>query len=353
MRFQEWCSKSSVRVTIIAGDVHCAAVAQLRTQENLTKKTKHVYEIPPLKDEKLMYNIISSAIGNIPPPKVVLKLFQWSSSRHPVLNVKGTTEGLVHIFQHDVDGKRNRKGHRKIMARRNWCEVDEIVPQSWVEREESGDLIVAEEVACPEIAVFRLRFEPPKNNPEIGVGVYHVSIPRLVVGEKAEKMPGLVKMAEERKEMGVGVAEMDEQIADKSKNNDHPQNQSNDHPETRKSETEESGKAQASTGALNALSTPSLFSHPEDSHPKAPKRIDAVNAMNEASDGIPLERQSPNEWPKSDDHATMHPFASDFEEPHGVNVKGKGVDGPSHGGVEMYVEMRQRADQVPGAVEHS
>ncbi|KAI8825295.1 uncharacterized protein EV422DRAFT_492493, partial [Fimicolochytrium jonesii] len=120
-RFQKFSQERSIRVTMIAGDVHCAAVAQLRTQGEFNKETKHTYEVPPLQDYRLMYNIVSSAIGNQPPPKVVLKLFQWSSSRRPVKNVKNTTEGLVHVFQHDVDGKRNKKGHRKIMARRNWC----------------------------------------------------------------------------------------------------------------------------------------------------------------------------------------------------------------------------------------
>ncbi|KAI8998013.1 hypothetical protein BC832DRAFT_535157, partial [Gaertneriomyces semiglobifer] len=126
-RFQAFAEKSSIRVTMIAGDVHCACIAQLRSQSNLTRKTKHVYEMEPLKDHRLMYNIVSSAIGNLPPPKIVLKLFQFSSSRRPLKNVVHTTEGLEHIFQHDLDGKRNKKGHRKIMARRNWCEVDEII----------------------------------------------------------------------------------------------------------------------------------------------------------------------------------------------------------------------------------
>ncbi|KND02618.1 uncharacterized protein SPPG_08950 [Spizellomyces punctatus DAOM BR117] len=272
---------------------------KFRTQANLKRDTKHVYEIPPLQDPRLMYNIVSSAIGNIPPPKIVLKLFQWSSSRKPVLNVPNTTEGLVHIFQHDVDGHPNKKGHRKIMARRNWCEIDEVVPASWITRQESGDPVVDEKIATPELAVFRLRFEPPKHRQHIGIGVYHVSIPRLVVGEKEKELPGLIEMAEKNKEMGVGVAEMDEKVAD---------------------EAETGGQAGQNTSAPpveSMLSTPSLFSHPE---PSAASKSAGTDG-NAEGDGIPLQRQQPNEWPTQEyEPGTLpqHPFG--YEE----DAKGKG-----------------------------
>ncbi|TPX64988.1 hypothetical protein SpCBS45565_g05482 [Spizellomyces sp. 'palustris'] len=298
LRFQDFCEKRSIRVTIIAGDVHCAAIAQFRTQTNLKRDTKHVYEVPPLQDARLMYNIISSAIGNIPPPKIVLKFFQWSSSRKPVLNVPNTTEGLVHIFQHDVDGHPNKKGHRKIMARRNWCEIDEVVPASWITRQESGDPVVDDKVATPEIAVFRLRFEPPKHREHIGIGIYHVSIPRLVVGEKEKELPGLIEMAENNKEMGVGVAEMDEKVAD---------------------EAETGGQNTSAPPVESMLSTPSLFSHPE---PSAASRSTGTDGHPEG-DGIPLQRQKPNEWPvqsyESGD-VPQHPFG--YEE----DTKGKGKE---------------------------
>ncbi|KAI9103034.1 hypothetical protein DFS34DRAFT_607235 [Phlyctochytrium arcticum] len=313
VRFQEFCAKRSIRVTIIAGDVHCAAVAQLRTQTKITKQSKHQYEVPPLQDPKLMYNIVSSAIGNIPPPVPVLKLFQWSSSRRPVRNVPNTTEGLVHIFQHDVTGKRNKKGHRKIMARRNWCEVDEVVPAAWIQRLETGDPATSRDMATPELAIFRLRFEPPKEKPEVGVGVYTVSIPRLVVGDKAAAHPELVKMAKEAKSVGVGDAEMDEKIADEDEVAVHNDSKHRSASPTHDQIPSPQQQAQRQHAPLQndsnvAGSHPSLLSHPEN---------DTV------SSGVP--RQHPNEWPVAPvlPVIDVHPFGlGDAEELVEVREKG-------------------------------
>ncbi|TPX58986.1 hypothetical protein PhCBS80983_g02761 [Powellomyces hirtus] len=286
-RFQDFCKQRSIRVTIIAGDVHCAAVAQLRTQGDFDRASKHVYEVPPLQDHRLMYNIVSSAIGNVPPPKIVLKMFQWSSSRRPVKNVKQTTEGLVHVFQHDVDGKRNKKGHRKIMARRNWCEVDEIVPRYLIEaptddkgNEVQDDVVNRKGVVrtTPELSIFRLRFEPPKNKPEVKIGVYHVSIPRLVVGEKAEDHPEIVKLAEERKNLGVGLAEMDERVADCD--------------EVEKTEG-------ASTEGNKEPISEELKEKTFGEHVHNPGQTSNETRAESPSSGAPLTRQEPNEWPGS------------------------------------------------------
>lgn len=61
-RFQALASEFSVRVTILGGDVHLAAVGRFYSNPKLG--------IPISRDHRYMANIISSAIVNKPPPAV-------------------------------------------------------------------------------------------------------------------------------------------------------------------------------------------------------------------------------------------------------------------------------------------
>lgn len=67
-KFGELATARSMRVSWLTGDVHCAGFGRLRTQ-GTTAETE-------LYDPMTMYQVISSAIGNAPPPVLVRWLFE-------------------------------------------------------------------------------------------------------------------------------------------------------------------------------------------------------------------------------------------------------------------------------------
>lgn len=112
-RLQQLALESHVRVTILAGDVHLAAIGRLRAKDT---------KIPAVKDHRLMLNIISSAITNTPPPD---KMADFLNKRNKIHHFdKETDEDMVRIFTCDVDG--TSRNNRCLLPRRNWCSISEI-----------------------------------------------------------------------------------------------------------------------------------------------------------------------------------------------------------------------------------
>ena len=109
-RFQELAERKRIRITFFSGDVHCCGVSRFRTRtKNLT---------PPLNDTKLMYQVISSAIVNIPPPRHVLRFAHYVKTKwHPIPD---TEEELINFFQRLPETGR-KIIHKKILPNRNWC----------------------------------------------------------------------------------------------------------------------------------------------------------------------------------------------------------------------------------------
>lgn len=64
----------SVRITILGGDVHLAAVGRFYSKPTLN--------IPAAEDHRYMANIISSAIVNKPPPQAVANLLARRNKIH-------------------------------------------------------------------------------------------------------------------------------------------------------------------------------------------------------------------------------------------------------------------------------
>lgn len=117
LRLQKLSMERRVRVTLIAGDVHCAAVGRFASKDGAM-------------DHHLMYQIISSAIVNVPPPNVILRRLHGNSK---VISFDDETqEEMVDLFTTDVNGK--KLSRHKLMGRRNWCDVvgDSAVPGSLV-----------------------------------------------------------------------------------------------------------------------------------------------------------------------------------------------------------------------------
>jgi hypothetical protein len=119
-RLQAFSRKHSVRVSILGGDVHLAAVGRFYSKPEL--------EIPAEMDYRYMANIISSAITNKPPPAAVANLLARRNKIHHLDHE--TDETLLECFNHDpgmrkdiVDQrtKSGDKGPGKKSADTNHC----------------------------------------------------------------------------------------------------------------------------------------------------------------------------------------------------------------------------------------
>ncbi|KAL8904043.1 MAG: hypothetical protein Q9207_003535 [Kuettlingeria erythrocarpa] len=118
---QELAADKSVRVTILGGDVHLAAIGQFYSnpQLNVQKDRDHRY-IP---------NVISSAIVNTPPPEMMADIMNKRNKKHYLdREDKQTLEDMIPMFTHDVDGKARNNKH--LLPRRNWCSIREYHPGS-------------------------------------------------------------------------------------------------------------------------------------------------------------------------------------------------------------------------------
>ncbi|EEA20129.1 hypothetical protein TMatcc_000103 [Talaromyces marneffei ATCC 18224] len=113
---QDLAAEKSVRITILGGDVHLAAIGQFYSNPTLG--------IPKDKDYRYMPNVISSAIVNAPPPEM---LADFLNKRNKVHHMDSNTdEDMIPIFTHDVDGK--NRNNKRLLPRRNWCSIREYHP---------------------------------------------------------------------------------------------------------------------------------------------------------------------------------------------------------------------------------
>jgi len=113
---QELAAEKSVRVTILGGDVHLAAVGRFYSNKKLG--------IPKDHDHRYMPNIISSAIVNTPPPEMMSDILNKRTRIHHLDH--DTDEDMIPIFTHDVNNKIRNNHH--LLPRRNWCSIHEYHP---------------------------------------------------------------------------------------------------------------------------------------------------------------------------------------------------------------------------------
>ncbi|KAL9032966.1 MAG: hypothetical protein Q9214_007734, partial [Letrouitia sp. 1 TL-2023] len=121
---QELAAEKSIRVTILGGDVHLAAIGQFYSSPklNITKDRDHRY----------MPNVISSAIVNTPPPELMADILNKRDKKHfldkkdkdvSTIQISAyclveliswqTSEDMIPMFTHDTDGK-NRNNKRLL-----------------------------------------------------------------------------------------------------------------------------------------------------------------------------------------------------------------------------------------------
>ncbi|KAI0506946.1 hypothetical protein F5B22DRAFT_430114 [Xylaria bambusicola] len=113
---QDLAVDKSVRITILSGDVHLAAVGQFYSNPKL--------RIPKHEDFRYMLNVISSAIANTPPPDLMADVLNKRNKVHHF--DKETDEDMMPLFAHGVDGKPRNNKH--LLPHRNWCSIREYVP---------------------------------------------------------------------------------------------------------------------------------------------------------------------------------------------------------------------------------
>ncbi|KAL4910586.1 hypothetical protein BDW74DRAFT_141426 [Aspergillus multicolor] len=108
---QDLAAEKSVRVTILSGDVHLAAVGQFYSNPNLNT--------PKDRDYRYMPNIISSGIVDAPVPEMVSDTLNRRNQVHHMDS--NTDEEMIPFFTHDVNNK--PRNNKRLLPRRNWCSI--------------------------------------------------------------------------------------------------------------------------------------------------------------------------------------------------------------------------------------
>ncbi|KAG0267868.1 hypothetical protein DFQ27_008048 [Actinomortierella ambigua] len=116
VRLQHFAADRNIRVTFVSGDVHCAGVGRFTAR---TEPQEH--------DPHLMYQLISSAIVNEPPPAGVIRLLHFQDKVHELDGRVKTYEDMFPLFKTDVDGKALELD--RLMPRRNYSQ-GEFNPQT-------------------------------------------------------------------------------------------------------------------------------------------------------------------------------------------------------------------------------
>ncbi|MCJ1311100.1 hypothetical protein MMC25_004770 [Agyrium rufum] len=113
---QDLAAEKSVRITILGGDVHLAAVGQFYSNPKL--------KIPKDRDFRYMPNVISSAIVNTPPPDMMADVLNKRNKIHHL--DADTDEDMIPMFTHDVNS--STRNNKRLLPRRNWCSITEYRP---------------------------------------------------------------------------------------------------------------------------------------------------------------------------------------------------------------------------------
>jgi hypothetical protein len=114
---QQFAKERSCRVTFLSGDVHVAAVGFFKTN-NRVFGSEYLF---PEEDYRLMYQIVSSAIGNRPPPSRMVNHIN-NSAKEVIVN-DYTLENMLKLFRTDLNG--NVSKNQVLMRARNWCSITE------------------------------------------------------------------------------------------------------------------------------------------------------------------------------------------------------------------------------------
>ncbi|KAH6682346.1 hypothetical protein F5X68DRAFT_155841 [Plectosphaerella plurivora] len=120
-RLQDLAAKHSVRVTILGGDVHLAALGRFYSNPKL--------HIAAEEDHRYMANVVSSAITNKPPPAAVANLLARRNKIHHLNH--DTDETLLTFFDKDPGESNKTAGFNQVtMPSRNFAILTENSPNN-------------------------------------------------------------------------------------------------------------------------------------------------------------------------------------------------------------------------------
>ncbi|KAM3556135.1 hypothetical protein MY1884_005235 [Beauveria asiatica] len=118
---QQIAAEYNVRVTILGGDVHLAALGRFYSNPKL--------KIPVEEDYRYMANIVSSAIVNKPPPQAVANLLARRNKIHHL--DAHTDETMLDLFNKDPGSTPKTANHNKCtMPSRNFAMITENSPNN-------------------------------------------------------------------------------------------------------------------------------------------------------------------------------------------------------------------------------
>lgn len=129
-RIQKWCEKTHVRVTFVSGDVHMAGLGKFATPDDSDDSKRRHYKnrmLTPFdaeKDHKLMFQITTSAIGNVPPPPWLVQLYHMIDKTSYINDPENgqTMARNLPLFKRNTGGNLlGGKKSKKFMGLRNWC----------------------------------------------------------------------------------------------------------------------------------------------------------------------------------------------------------------------------------------
>ena len=121
LRLQELAKQHNIRISILGGDVHLAALGRFYSHPKLN--------IPAEQDHRYMANIISSAITNKPPPKAVANLLDRRNFVHHLDS--STDETLMNLFDKDPGiSQLTRNVNHTTMPSRNFAIITECPPSA-------------------------------------------------------------------------------------------------------------------------------------------------------------------------------------------------------------------------------
>lgn len=124
----KFAAQKNVRITILSGDVHQCCIGRFRSRIHqhgsgiFHKRKVERSEIlaHPTHDPRLIFNLISSAIVNAPPPDAAAAMLNRRALKIHRFNPE-TDEDMVPIFPQDVDGSRRNNVH--FLNKRNWSDL--------------------------------------------------------------------------------------------------------------------------------------------------------------------------------------------------------------------------------------
>ncbi|CAK7273943.1 hypothetical protein SEPCBS57363_005909 [Sporothrix epigloea] len=120
-RLQILSAEHSVRITILGGDVHLAALGRFYAKPDLNIASENDY--------RFMVNVVSSAITNKPPPVAIANLLARRNKIHHLNS--STDETLFRLFNKDPGVTTKTANHNQVtMPSRNYAIITENSPNN-------------------------------------------------------------------------------------------------------------------------------------------------------------------------------------------------------------------------------